>query len=183
MGQRLVTLAILTVTLVATAAALRLGGRETACCATPDSPSRAWAASLAALDAAIAARDAAGAARAWPEAWGAARRSRHWEAFLAAGDRALRAGDINGATSLARARAREAYQAALFRARGEGSVEGVLRAADAMIAMGDRDMPEGALRMARRLAAATGDAAAMDRVEEASRRLAGAPASHAQANR
>jgi hypothetical protein len=49
--------------------------------------------------------------------------------------------------------------------------------------MGDRDMPQGALQMARRLAAATGDTAAMDRVEEASRRLASAPASHAQANR
>jgi hypothetical protein len=183
MRWRLPVFVILTVTLVGTAAALRLGARETACCATPSSPSPAWVARLRALDAAITAGDVARAARAWPDAWGGALGSRRWEALLAAGDLALRAGELDGAKSRAQSRAREAYQAALFRAHGERSVQGVLRAAEAMIAMGDRDMPEGALRMARRLAAATGDAAALNEVELASRRLAEGSASHTQASR
>jgi hypothetical protein len=156
MRLTLVVFAILTFTLVA-AAALRPGAREMDCCAMRSSPASAWAVHLSMLDAAITARDVARAARAWPDAWGAALRSRRWEAFVAIGDLALRAGELDGARpSLARTQARQAYQAALFRARGERSVEGVLRAAEAMMAMGDREMPEAALHLARRLAAATG---------------------------
>lgn len=183
MRLRLVAFAILVLTLV-TAAALRPGDRETDCCATRSSPPPAWTVHLSALDAAITARDGARVARAWPDAWGAALRSRHWEAFLAVGDLALRAGELDGARPpLARTQARQAYQAAFFRAHGERSAKGVLRAAEAMIAMGDREMPEAALHLARRLAAAAGDTTTLNGAEQALQRLGEGSESHAQARR
>jgi len=46
------------------------------------------------------------------------------------------------------AKARELYLSALFRARQQGSVEGVRRAAAAFDALGDRDIAANATRMA-----------------------------------
>ncbi|MGH7388075.1 MAG: hypothetical protein ACREM3_01265 [Candidatus Rokuibacteriota bacterium] len=136
---------------------------------------------LAAVHEAIVAREGVRAARAWPDAWHAAQVSRRWEPLLTAGDAALRIGELTGARLPARVNARQAYRAALYRAYSQGSVDGVLRAAEAMILMGDREVPETALHMARKLAASSGNQEVRDRVERDALRIAacvtGTPAS------
>jgi hypothetical protein len=96
-----------------------------------------WASALTAFDEALARGDASAALRIWSEAHSAALRSRHWEGMLAVGDARLRIDQSTGPGSTAVAKAREAYLAALFRARQEGSLEGVIRAAEAFDALGD----------------------------------------------
>jgi hypothetical protein len=63
-----------------------------------------------------------------------------WPALLQVGDEARSRGDAPAA--------RQAYLGALFRARGERSMIGVLRAAEGFRALGDRDVVEQALRIA-----------------------------------
>lgn len=84
---------------------------------------------------------------------------------LDVGDASLRVGDGTGSPARARVSARHAYRAALFRARAQRSVDGVLRAADAFARLGDRDVTEGALHASRKLAARTPDASLRSRVE------------------
>jgi hypothetical protein len=67
-------------------------------------------------------------------------RAMTWQVLVQSGDAARVRGDVAGA--------RRAYMAALMRARGEGSVAGVLRAAEGFRALGDHDVVERALRMA-----------------------------------
>jgi hypothetical protein len=67
--------------------------------------------------------------------------------------------------------ARQAYLDALFCARDRRSVDGVLRAAEAFAALGDRDVVVQSLRIADVLADAEGPAA-RERVAAARRRLA-----------
>lgn len=96
-----------------------------------------WASALTAFDEALARGDASVALRTWSEAHSAALRSRHWEGLLAVGNARLRIEQSAVPESAAVAKAREAYLAALFRARQEGSLEGVMRAAEAFDALGD----------------------------------------------
>ena len=110
-----------------------------------------WAAHLATVDAALAAGDVPAALSAWHEAYGAALGSRRWEGFADAGDAYLRIGHASNAPAHAVPRARELYLSALFRARDAGSLDGVLRIANAFAALGDPDVTVQALRMARRL--------------------------------
>ena len=77
---------------------------------------------------------------------------------------ALRIGAIPGFKKAAESRARESYWTALFRARRQGSLNGVLDAAEAFGALGDRVMVEQCVRIAERLATLTGDADASERV-------------------
>ena len=65
---------------------------------------------------------------------------------------ALRIGAIPGFKKAAESRARESYWTALFRARRQGSLNGVLDAAEAFGALGDRVMVEQCVRIAERLA-------------------------------
>ena len=67
-------------------------------------------------------------------------RTTSWQVLLDTGDRALARGDAPSA--------RRAYMTALFRARGEHSVSGVLGAAEGFKALGDREVVERALAMA-----------------------------------
>ena len=69
-----------------------------------------------------------------------------------------------GFRKAAESRARESYWTALFRARRQGSLTGVLAAAEAFGALGDRVMVEQCIRIAERLAQLTADAEAADRV-------------------
>jgi len=112
-----------------------------------------WNGEIGRLDAALVAGDRAGAHRAWSEAWSAALASRRWDAFIRMGDASLRLGDLDGHPATARARARQAYLLAMFRARAAGSIEGVLRAAEGFAGLGDRDVVNGALHLAIQLAA------------------------------
>jgi hypothetical protein len=95
-----------------------------------------WASLLTAFDEALARGDANAALRTWSEAHSAALRARHWEGLLAVGEARLRV-DQAGPEKATVAKTREAYLAALFRARQEGSLEGVIRVAEAFDALGD----------------------------------------------
>ncbi len=67
-------------------------------------------------------------------------RTTSWQVLLETGHRARARGDAPAA--------RRAYLTALFRARGERSVFGVLSAAEGFKALGDREVVERALAMA-----------------------------------
>lgn len=123
------------------------------------------------VDQALAARDVAGALRAWRRANVVATGSRRWEAVLAVGDAYLRIGDAADIRRAFAGRAREVYLTALFLAREERSVEGVLRAAEAFAALGDRDVADHSLSVARRIADETRDRTAQARVAAAAARL------------
>ena len=55
------------------------------------------------------------------------------------------------------AKGRQTYLTALFRARSEGSVEGVLRTAERFAELGDRGVVEQCIRAARQVAASSRD--------------------------
>jgi hypothetical protein len=110
--------------------------------------SGAWTKPLERAEAAQARGDAATASAAWREAHAAAMRSAGWEGMLAVGDAAQRQGLMAGARGEVLARARQAYLTALFRARQEHSLDGVLQAAIAFGELGDRDVLAQALRIA-----------------------------------
>lgn len=123
------------------------------------------------VDDALAKGDLTAAERAWQDAYTAALGSRRWEGMLEAGDAARRIGEASGSGKAADARARQAYLTALWRARRAGSLDGVLRAAEAFSALGDREVVAQCLRIAERLAAERRDAQARDQVLTLSQRL------------
>jgi len=124
----------------------------------------AWRAQLQRVDDALARNDVASAEMHWREAYAAALKSRHWEGMVAVGDAYRRLGDLGGFREVSEAKARKAYLAALFRARSQGSLEGVLRSAQGFAELGDRGFVERCIREARSVAAATRDPRAEERV-------------------
>lgn len=112
-----------------------------------------WAPHLRALDEALVQRKVLAAEQAWYGAYTAALGSRGWEGMLAAGDAALRIGRVAGLRKPYEARARETYLSALFRARAQRSVEGVLRVAEAFSMLGDREVVDQCLVIAGRVVA------------------------------
>src|SRR5262249_35296106 len=108
----------------------------------------AWQMALDTVDRALAAGDISGAEMAWHNAYGYAIRSRQWEALLAAGDGSLRIADHILVKRPYRARAAEAWQAALFLARTQRSVDGVLRVAEAFARLGYKEGLTEALHIA-----------------------------------
>jgi hypothetical protein len=127
-------------------------------------PDVAWQVQLARVETALARNDLAGAELLWPEAYVAAIKSRHWEGMVAAGDIYRRLGELGGFRKLSDAKAREAYLAALFRARNRGSLEGVLRAAQGFAELGDQEVVEQCIRVARSVAARSWNPRADERV-------------------
>ena len=125
-----------------------------------------WTSPLRDMDQAIARDDVAWAVTARHEAYRAAIASRRWEGFLAAGDAILRLGDMTQNRSTAGPEARRLYLSALFRARGQQSLDGVLLATEAFARLGDRDLVEKGLRMARDLADQDPEAQARVRLVE-----------------
>jgi hypothetical protein len=107
-----------------------------------------WNADLAAVDRAVDANDLARASHHWRAAYGSALRSQRWEPMLAAGDAAVRIGRAMGPTDRFDAAARQCYLGALFRAREDQSIEGVLRVAEALAQLGDTEVARGAVRIA-----------------------------------
>jgi hypothetical protein len=108
--------------------------------------------------------DFATARAAWHEAYRSLRRTRDWQGMAALGDTALGIAGASGARQPWEADARQAYLGALFRARAEASLDGVLRTTEAFATLGDRDVAEEGLRIAESVALRTGTAAARDRV-------------------
>ena len=130
-----------------------------------------WIAPLRAVDEALDRHGVAAAERAWREAYGQAQASRRWEGWIAVGDASLRIGRVDGQRSVAESRARAAYLAALFRARQQQTVDGVLRTAHAFADLGDREVVAQCLVVARELAQQTGDTEAEARVRALAGRL------------
>jgi hypothetical protein len=117
---------------------------------TRESP---WAAHVRTVDSALAARDIGAAERAWHAAYLAALGSWRWEGMVEVGDAAVRIGEASRLRQSANAKARNLYVSALFRARQQDSLEGVLRVAEAFAALGDREVVAQCVRIALRLAA------------------------------
>jgi hypothetical protein len=127
-----------------------------------------WTCHLEAMDVAIGASNASAAVLSWRHAYSAALDQPGWrglvEVAAAGGGGVRRFAAIPGFQKAAESRARESYWTALFRARRQGSLSGVLDAAEAFGALGDRVMVEQCIRIAERLALLTGDPGAADRV-------------------
>ncbi len=125
-----------------------------------------WVSPLQDMDQAIGRGDVASAVTARNEAYRAAIASRRWEGFLAAGDAILRLGEVTQSRPTAEPEARRLYLSALFRARGQQSLDGVLLTTEAFARLGDRDVVEQGLRMARDLAGSDPEAQARVRLLE-----------------
>ncbi len=135
-----------------------------------------WSAALAAVSDALAAKNVGAADRAWRDAYGAALGSRTWVGMAEVGDAALRIGDATPLRKPYEAKARDSYLTALFRARSQGSLDGVLRIAQAFEALGDREVVKGCIRIAERVAMQTRDIDSRDRVKAFAARFSERPA-------
>lgn len=124
----------------------------------------AWKAHLDHVEEALSRNDLTRAGTLWREAYAAALRSRHWEGLVAVADVYRRLGALADFRRAAEAKARETYLAALFRARQEGSLDGVLRVAEVFADLGDREVVERCIDIARATAAQARDARGEDRV-------------------
>jgi hypothetical protein len=131
---------------------------------SPSFPS--WYAHIGTVHDALARGDVSAAARAWHAGYPAVLGSRGWEGLLEAGDAYLRLGEASGTRQAAEVRARDLYLRALFRAREVASIEGVLRAAEAFTALGDREVVEQSIRIAESLGARKGQSAVDARIRE-----------------
>jgi len=118
----------------------------------PASSEAPWTPAIRAVDDALAAGDVTTAVQTWSEAYSIAARSRRWEGLMAVGDARIRIDHTAGRGKVSVAKARESYLAALVRARQEGSLEGVLQAAEAFDALGDAEVATEALRIAEAVA-------------------------------
>lgn len=107
-----------------------------------------WDQYIQVMDDALARGDVNAAEMARQEAFLAARASRRWDAMVAVGDASARLMRSPGASPTLGADARRIYRWALFRARQQGSFEGVVRVSEAFIALDDREAARDGLTMA-----------------------------------
>ena len=131
-----------------------------------------WTQHLQRMDEALGEGNASAAVRAWRHAYAAALGSPGWVGLVEVAAASLRIGAIPGFARASEARARETYWTALFRARQQGSLNGVLDAAEAFGAIGDRSMVEQCIRIAESLAALNADSSTSERVRDLAARLA-----------
>ena len=97
---------------------------------------------LEAVDQALRSENLTAAERAWRNAHDLAAMGREWRPLADIGDAALRIGDAAGQRAPYVSRAREAYLAALVRARADRSREGVTRIRHAFRVLGDHDLAQ-----------------------------------------
>jgi hypothetical protein len=107
-----------------------------------------WEQHLHDMDICIASGHAAAAVRSWHRAHAAVVDQPGWEPIVRVAEAAERIGAIAGFARAADARARETYWIALFRAHREGSLAGVLQAAEGFARLGDRSMVDQCIRIA-----------------------------------
>jgi len=143
---------LMVVLLIALAIVEVLASHASAAESRTTAPAAPWTPHLKRIDEALAQNDVSAALRAWGNAYTAALGGRRWEGLVEAGDAYLRIGERLASRRAFVPKAREAYLAAFFRARQRGSVEGVLRVADAFAALGDRHVVTECLKVARELA-------------------------------
>ena len=150
---------------------MKSGERVAAAREPGDAP---WTAHIRRMDDALANGDVSLAIRAWQQAYGAALVSSRWEGLVEVGDSLLRIGQTTKLAQASTTIARSAYVTALFRAREDGSLDGVLRATEAFAALGDREVVASSIRIAEDLAASA-DSQARQRVRELAERLGSQP--------
>jgi hypothetical protein len=124
----------------------------------------AWKAQLEKVEDAVSRNDLTQAVMLWREAYAAALRSRHWEGMVAVAHTYQRLGGLAGFGRASEAKARQTYRAALFRARQEGSLDGVLQVAEAFADLGDREVVDRCIVIARSVAVQARDARGEQRV-------------------
>jgi hypothetical protein len=125
-----------------------------------------WVVPLQRVETALASRNVSAAEAAWHEAHRAALGSRHrWDGLIEVGEAYLRIGEVAHGRQATQATARRLYLAALFRAREQGALDGVLRTADAFAVLGDRETVTQCLQVADQVAERTRDPQARARVE------------------
>jgi hypothetical protein len=125
------------------------------------------------LDQALAEGAVRKAEQAWHGAYLAALRQRQrWEGLIEVGDASLRMREVAKERSVVEATARRLYLEALFRARDQGSLQGVLRAAEAFAVLGDREVVEQCLYIAEQFAHRARDLHDQERVRVLRERLA-----------
>ena len=127
-------------------------------------PETPWLAPLEIMDQAIERGDLTSAETARHEAYRAAIASRKWEGFLAAGDAILRVGEATQNRGTAEPEARRLYLSALFHARDQRSLDGVLLATEAFGRLGDRNVVDKGIHIARDLAGSDPEAHARVRL-------------------
>jgi hypothetical protein len=140
---------------VVAAASLALDGglaRRAGAVMKQQSAEAPWTQAIRAIDEALAGGDVSAATQIWSEAYNAAVRSRRWDGLLVVGDARVRIDQAAGPGRASAAKARDTYLAALFRARQEGSLEGVLQSAEAFDSLGDAEVASEALRIAEAVA-------------------------------
>jgi hypothetical protein len=113
-----------------------------------------WARDVRRVDEALARGDRSEAEWAWHDAYAHALGAREWKGLLAVGDAYFRIADAVHGRKAGEVTARSLYLAALYRARQEGALQGVLEAAERFRQLGDREMVTQCLAVADRLAVA-----------------------------
>ncbi len=145
-----------------------------ACGTAPDrSMDAPWVAHVQRMNEALARGDVGAAVRAQHEAYSAALGSRGWEGMAAVGDASVGPAELSGARAAMVPGARRAYLVALFHARRQRSIEGVLYVAEAFAALGDRDAARQALVTASAMAAGTQQTEIAERMRAIRERLEG----------
>lgn len=165
-AQIVVTAATL---LLALASCERIEGRAYRGSDAGDTP---WTVPIQKVGEALAMNNITAAVRAWHDAYEATLGTRRWDGLVEVGEAYLRIGEVAGFRKAWEARARETYLKALFRARGQGSVNGVLRVAEAFAALGDHEGFDQCLRIAEDLVTLGRDAQARARVQALRSRFA-----------
>ena len=122
-----------------------------------------WYVLLGRAEARLSEDDVASATYHWHEAYAAALRLHRADGLVEVGDFYRRLGARAGLAD-ATGRARDCYMTALLRARAERSTDGVLRAAEAFLVLGDEEMVQRGLHIARELAQRDVDPRARERV-------------------
>ncbi len=125
----------------------------------------AWTGRLRSINQALTEGDLFAAETAWQEARRQALVTRGWEAMLDLGDASRRIGRHGGFPGTAEAKARQAYLAALFRARDRGSMDGSLRVAQAFASLGDWEVAALCVRVADELGSHGRDPQARQQVQ------------------
>lgn len=123
-----------------------------------------WTTHIEAMDRAVESGDTTAAVRAWRDGYGVALDHPDWAGLVHVAAASVRMGVLPGMRKACESRARETYCTALFRARKEGSLNGVLQTAEAFGSLGDRTMVEQCIKLAEGLAALGADADAASRV-------------------
>jgi hypothetical protein len=123
-----------------------------------------WTAHIEAMDQTLAGSNLRACVGAWRQAYSAALSDPGWRGLLTVANAARRLCALRGLAGEATAWARETYWIALFRARQQRSLDGVLSAAAAFEQLGDHVALERSVRVAEVLATQTGEVADAERL-------------------